>query len=373
MNLGALDLTFLTAAVAIVIAFLVFVLKKAAETIIKEEYKAWAPPLARLLTRLAGWICPSRRAHFQADLQYTQQVAKEPGLVEALSCLLGSPRLLVVDAFRSLVGLLVAGVRLGRRGLSRTAHATRRIITGSVRIPRDWSALRSEYEIRIKAFAESFVDRCIRRSNSLAWLLMLSPTIATLVAGSLLIADELLLASVAFTFACSIEFFDGIAAKRRPHPRRAVLLDYTADRLCDIVIFGALAWWALPRTTIVAVAALVTAVAALLSSYVRAETTAMGFAEHDVHAGRSERLIFLVAALWFGAVGGARDLMTALVALDLVVTIVSLGERVHHATTAPLRIDDAVTAAWTDDFLPKPAVNEPTQSTIDQEEKLPES
>jgi hypothetical protein len=76
--------------------------KKAVELILDKEYATWAPALARILVRAAGFVCRRRREHWRADLQYLQQVVGESGLLQAGSCLLSSPWLALRDALAAL-------------------------------------------------------------------------------------------------------------------------------------------------------------------------------------------------------------------------------------------------------------------------------
>jgi hypothetical protein len=74
------------------------VLKKAAEVAVEREYATWAPALARLLVRVAGFVYRPQRDRWWADLVHDQKEAAESGLPQALWCLLGSPGLLLRDA-----------------------------------------------------------------------------------------------------------------------------------------------------------------------------------------------------------------------------------------------------------------------------------
>jgi hypothetical protein len=69
-----------------------FVVKKAVDLVLTNEYVGWARILARLLVRLAGIICPSRAREWRAGLRYFQEQDKaDPGLRMAASHLAWSP------------------------------------------------------------------------------------------------------------------------------------------------------------------------------------------------------------------------------------------------------------------------------------------
>jgi len=70
--------------------------KRAFDLVLEKEYAIWAPALARLLVRAAGFVCwprRERREQWSADLEYVQQVEDESGLLPAGWCLLSAPGL----------------------------------------------------------------------------------------------------------------------------------------------------------------------------------------------------------------------------------------------------------------------------------------
>jgi hypothetical protein len=62
----------------------------AARLMLEKEYPSWAPVLASLLVRVAGWICPVRRREWWADVQAVQDEGAT-GLWEATQYLMGAP------------------------------------------------------------------------------------------------------------------------------------------------------------------------------------------------------------------------------------------------------------------------------------------
>src|ERR1700730_7240486 len=77
------------------LAVLVLALKRAFELVLEKEYATWAPALARLLVRAAGFVYWPRREQWRADILYLQQVKNESVLLPAGWCLLSAPGLLV--------------------------------------------------------------------------------------------------------------------------------------------------------------------------------------------------------------------------------------------------------------------------------------
>src|SRR5215470_6621556 len=98
----------------LVLAVLLALLHKAFELVLTNEYATWAPGLARLLVRTAGFICPPRRRQWWADLSYVQREEKTSGLLQAGWCFLSSPTL----AIRHAVARLRAPQRQPSGGLS---------------------------------------------------------------------------------------------------------------------------------------------------------------------------------------------------------------------------------------------------------------
>ncbi len=116
----------------VLLAILVLAVKRSFELVIENEYATWAPALARLLARAAGFVYWPRLEQWRADLRYVQQVEEESGLLAAGWCLLSVPWLLLRHVVTVLFGtclqqcekrvslasgLLVAGVIITMLGL----------------------------------------------------------------------------------------------------------------------------------------------------------------------------------------------------------------------------------------------------------------
>jgi hypothetical protein len=95
------------------LAVLLLALKRAFELVLEKEYATWAPALARLLVRAAGFVYWPRRDQWEADLRYVQEVQAQAGLLVAGWCLLSAPALLVME----LAALPMTALRVAARGL----------------------------------------------------------------------------------------------------------------------------------------------------------------------------------------------------------------------------------------------------------------
>jgi len=107
------------------LAVLLLGLKRAFELVLEKEYATWAPALARVLVRAAGFVYWPRRGQWSADLRYVQQVEDESGLLPAGWCLLSAPWLL----FRHVVGVFNA---TGRRQWAEHVSFPRGLVVAGV-------------------------------------------------------------------------------------------------------------------------------------------------------------------------------------------------------------------------------------------------
>ena len=103
-----------------------WLVKKVVELALENEYASWAPALARLWVRGAGFICRSQRERWWADLQYVQRVERNSGLTPAASCLVSAPFLALRDTARA--------ARNWKRSTSRTAVLDPNVLVLSGRI-----------------------------------------------------------------------------------------------------------------------------------------------------------------------------------------------------------------------------------------------
>jgi len=87
----------ITALLLTFVGMVAWLLTKAAEVAIQNEYGRWAPAVAREFTHFAGFIHPTRRHQMLADVLYEQHEGRT-GLYEATRHLLGAPRLSLREA-----------------------------------------------------------------------------------------------------------------------------------------------------------------------------------------------------------------------------------------------------------------------------------
>jgi hypothetical protein len=90
-----ISVDFLILGLTVILGVLGMVLKKAVELILENEYRSWAPALARLLVEIAGFVCRSKRQEWRSGLLYVQKVEGESGLFRAMGCLVTSPLLVL--------------------------------------------------------------------------------------------------------------------------------------------------------------------------------------------------------------------------------------------------------------------------------------
>jgi len=93
------------ALLAPLVAGLLFLMVTGARLVLEKEYLSWAPALALLLVRLAGWLHPIRRKEWSADVRAVQGEGGT-GLWEAAGFLAGAPWLTLR---RIVLGLLTDG------------------------------------------------------------------------------------------------------------------------------------------------------------------------------------------------------------------------------------------------------------------------
>jgi CDP-diacylglycerol--glycerol-3-phosphate 3-phosphatidyltransferase len=136
-----------------------------------------------------------------------------------------------------------------------------------------------------------------------------------------------------------LDLVDGAMARALgPGTQFGAVLDSTCDRLADGALFAALTWWCLrlgdqPHT---AVAAMISLVAGLVVSYLKARAEASGLSAQGGLVERAERLILALAGTALEGLGvpGALGVALWLLAVGSVIT---LGQRllaVHRSARA---------------------------------------
>ena len=167
-----------------------------------------------------------------------------------------------------------------------------------------------------------------------------------LLRGHRLIAAELLTAAGFF------EFIDAVAAKRSRQSLRAVYLDYLSDRISDVAIIGAISLSVRQDAWPTAWVGLALLLAALTSSYARAQAVALRFPTSS-RIGRAERFLALLGGVWISVLAPVNGIRCG-VGLAAAVTMWGLIERVVSACTSESLIELQGRANWDPgDFLPR--------------------
>jgi CDP-diacylglycerol--glycerol-3-phosphate 3-phosphatidyltransferase len=162
-----------------------------------------------------------------------------------------------------------------------------------------------------------------------------------------------------------LDLVDGAMARALgPGTPFGAVLDSTCDRLADGALFAALTWWCLrlgdqPHT---AVAAMISLVAGLVVSYLKARAEASGLSAQGGLVERAERLILALAGTALEGLGvpGALGVALWLLAVGSVIT---LGQRllaVHRSAMASAAAEPPAPAeAVAPPAAPPPAAPQP--------------
>lgn len=134
--------------------------------------------------------------------------------------------------------------------------------------------------------------------------------------------------TIIVTLSAFTDLLDGTMARLRGRSTKfGALLDSTCDRIADGAVFGAVAYWlAVQGRHWGAIAALVSLVAAEVTSYVKARAEGLGFTANVGLIERAERLILLGVGGLLSASGVTYGLDVALGVLA-VLSIVTVGQR----------------------------------------------
>jgi CDP-diacylglycerol--glycerol-3-phosphate 3-phosphatidyltransferase len=138
--------------------------------------------------------------------------------------------------------------------------------------------------------------------------------------------------TVVITLFVFSDLIDGVIARARGISSKwGAFLDSTSDRLGDGAVFGSLVLWYAGRghSLPLAGAALVSLVAAAVTSYVKARAESLGFTCNVGLAERGERLLVLLVAAGLYGLGVPYLLPIALWALS-VATVITVAQRIWH-------------------------------------------
>jgi CDP-diacylglycerol--glycerol-3-phosphate 3-phosphatidyltransferase len=151
--------------------------------------------------------------------------------------------------------------------------------------------------------------------------------------------------AVAVWFFVLADMLDGAMARQRGGGTRfGAVLDATCDRISDGAVFCGLLWWAafgLHDTSLV-VATAICLVTSQVISYIKARAEASGLSADGGLIERPERLVIVLVGA--GLAGLFDQVLILHVAMWLlaVLSLVTLGQRVHSVRTSPGAMDKLV-------------------------------
>jgi CDP-diacylglycerol--glycerol-3-phosphate 3-phosphatidyltransferase len=139
---------------------------------------------------------------------------------------------------------------------------------------------------------------------------------------------QLVAGAVAVTVFVLFDLLDGAMARARGHGTRfGTVLDASCDRIADGALFSGLVWWAFDTgQRELAVAALISLVAAQVISYVKARADASGLSADGGLAERAERFIIALVGAGLHGLGVPHVLAVALWLLA-VLTVATVVQR----------------------------------------------
>jgi len=158
-----------------------------------------------------------------------------------------------------------------------------------------------------------------------------------LAAAALVVDDRLVLAGVVFVVGSLLDMLDGTLARlaQKVSPFGA-FLDSTLDRASEGIVLAAIAYRLAEQGRPVDAALVVVALlGSLLVSYTRARAEALGLECKVGFMSRPERVVLLSIGLFF-------DLLPYVVYLLVVLTTVTVGQRVAHTYRQLRPAEDAV-------------------------------
>jgi CDP-diacylglycerol--glycerol-3-phosphate 3-phosphatidyltransferase len=149
---------------------------------------------------------------------------------------------------------------------------------------------------------------------------------ANVAAAGLIVADQLVLAGLAWLAAGILDLLDGTLARSQGRATRfGAFLDSTVDRISEGVVFSAIAYrFAMLGQPIDAALVVLALLGSLLVSYTRARAEALGGRCKVGLLTRAERVLLLAIGLCF-------DLLPLVVYLLVLLTAVTVAQRVRHA------------------------------------------
>ncbi|BBZ17059.1 phosphatidylinositol phosphate synthase [Mycolicibacterium gadium] len=152
------------------------------------------------------------------------------------------------------------------------------------------------------------------------------------------------------------DMLDGAMARQRGGGTRfGAVLDATCDRIGDGAIFCGLLWWAAfgMRSTSLVVATLICLVTSQVISYIKARAEASGLSAEGGMIERPERLIIVLLGAGLSGLFGIPWLLHVAMWVLAVLSLVTLGQRVHSVRTSPGAMDRLTKPASADGDEPE--------------------
>jgi CDP-diacylglycerol--glycerol-3-phosphate 3-phosphatidyltransferase len=153
---------------------------------------------------------------------------------------------------------------------------------------------------------------------------------------------ELWWGGVAVWFFVLADMLDGAMARQRGGGTRfGAVLDATCDRIGDGAVFCGLLWWAafgMDSASLV-VATLICLVTSQVISYIKARAEASGLSAEGGMIERPERLIIVLLGAGLSGLFGIPWLLHVAMWVLAVLSLVTLGQRVHSVRTSPGAMD----------------------------------
>ena len=138
------------------------------------------------------------------------------------------------------------------------------------------------------------------------------------------------------------DMLDGAMARQLGGGTRfGAVLDATCDRIGDGAIFCGLVWWAAfgMHSTSLVVATLICLVTSQVISYIKARAEASGLSAEGGMIERPERLVIVLIGAGLSGLFGIPWLLHGSMWVLAVLSLVTLGQRVHSVRTSPGAMD----------------------------------
>ncbi|MGH2690905.1 MAG: hypothetical protein ACRDHM_00180 [Actinomycetota bacterium] len=153
-------------------------------------------------------------------------------------------------------------------------------------------------------------------SSGIPWLLAVA-VMASAAASTLVVASRPVAAGVVAAGAVGASILAGLGARRFGAPR-LVFADHAVERVLEALLFGSVAWAAVPGEPWTAGAAVSALIASYLASYLSAKAIGLGFEVHERVPYRSVRPFLAVVGLLFPRILDVALWAAAVISLEVV-------------------------------------------------------